>query len=142
MFAITIIEAVETFLRTKSSQTFFRLSKLADLNCENNYFEMSKTRSTPLHPLKYVETIDRYLYCPAVSQIYSLIDWPLMVTFFMRKSTVVTCVQSSLEHFLYINLQNKAVLPTLLSPTRISLYFFYYPKDTDCPEIISNNLKF
>ncbi len=86
-------------------------------------------RRMPWHPLKYVETMDLYFYCPAVSQMYSLAGFPFSVIFFILKSTVVTRVLFSEWNSPYTNRQKSAVFPTLLSPTRMNLYFFYSPKD-------------
>ena len=93
------------------------------------YLLTSNIKRVPWHPLKYVETMDLYFSCPAVSQIYSLAGLPFSVIFFILKSTVVTCVLFSEVNSPSTNLQNKAVLPTLLSPTNINLYFFSSPKD-------------
>lgn len=49
--------------------------------------------------------------------------------FLILKSIVVTCVYFSAKKSPSVNLQKSAVLPTLLSPTKINLYFFYYPYD-------------
>jgi len=94
-----------------------------------DYLDKSNTKTTPWQPLKYVDTMDLYFYWPAVSQIYNLASLLCKLIFFILKSIVVTCVYFYAKKFPSVNLQNKAVLPTLLSPTRINLYFFSYPYD-------------
>jgi hypothetical protein len=56
------------------------------------YLDRSNTTVTPWHPLKYVETIDRYCYEPAVSHKYNLTFLLSISIFFILKSTVVTNV--------------------------------------------------
>ncbi|TNV75052.1 hypothetical protein FGO68_gene1704 [Halteria grandinella] len=51
------------------------------------YFVKSNTTTAPIVFLKYVLVIERYLSCPAVSQIYSLIFLPLYSTNFDQNST-------------------------------------------------------
>ncbi len=94
-----------------------------------DYLDWSKTRTTPWQPLKYVDTIDLYFYCPAVSQMYSLASLLWRLIFLILKSIVVTWVSFSAKKSPSVNLQKSAVLPTLLSPTRMNLYFFSSPYD-------------
>ena len=56
------------------------------------YLERSNTKITPWHPLKYVDTIDRYFSDPAVSHIYNFTSLLLIVMAFILKSIVVTWV--------------------------------------------------
>lgn len=86
--------------------------------------ERSKTIRTPWHPLKYVDTMDLYFSCPAVSQMYNLAGLSLRLIFLILKSIVVTWVSFSARKSPSVNLQKRAVLPTLLSPMMIILYLF------------------
>lgn len=59
--------------------------------------------------------------------------------FLILKSTVVTSVPFSNLNSPSTNLQKRAVLPTLLSPTSMNLYFFSSPKERYLYSIWYNN---
>lgn len=82
----------------------------------------SNTKRTPSAPRKNGDVIDRNLSCPEVSQICKVaVREPSSVTWCERKSTpIVGVIDSSLRNFFSHSVHSTDVLPTPLSPTKIS----------------------